>query len=84
VVYGGHWQSDLLAFEKEIRNNRIIMVLGIIAAAAGVAVAFTFSRSAGILILIIGVALLVISFSISNVFFKLKMIERLEGRNKTK
>jgi len=72
-----------LAFEKERRNNNIMMAAGVIAAAAGLAVFFTLSRAAGIVMLIIGIALLVISFSISNVLYKVRMVELFEGRKKT-
>lgn len=59
------------------------MVIGAAAAVAGLAVLFAVSLVAGILILMVGTALLVISFSVSNVFYKIKMIELLENRKKT-
>ena len=71
-----------MAFEKERRYNNIMMAVGLIAAAAGLIVLFTVSRTAGVLVLIIGVALLVISFSISNALYKIKMMEFFENRKK--
>jgi len=71
-----------LAFEKERRYNNIMMAVGLIAAAAGLIILFTVSRTAGVLVLIIGVALLVISFSISNALYKIKMMEFFENRKK--
>ena len=72
-----------MAFEKEKKINNIVMVIGAAAAVAGLAVLFAVSLVAGILILMVGTALLVISFSVSNVFYKIKMIELLENRKKT-
>ena len=71
-----------MAFEKERRYNNIMMAVGLIAAAAGLIILFTVSRTAGVLVLIIGVALLVISFSISNALYKIKMMEFFENRKK--
>jgi len=72
-----------LAFEKERRNNNIMMTAGAIAAVAGAVVLFTVNRAAGVLILIVGISLLVIGFSVSNVLYKIKMVELFEGRNKS-
>ena len=60
-----------------------MMAAGVIAAAAGLVIFFTLNRAVGILLLIIGIALLVISFSISNVLYKVRMVELFEGRKKT-
>ena len=57
-----------------------MMAVGFIAAAAGLIVYFLLSRSAGVALLIIGVALLVISFSISNVFYKIKVLDMMKQR----
>jgi len=69
-----------LAFEKERRYNNIVMAVGFIAAAVGLIAYFMLNKSAGIALLIIGVALLIITFSISNALFKIKMIEMMKNR----
>ena len=69
-----------MAFEKERRYNNIVMAVGFIAAAAGLIAYFMLNKSAGIALLIIGVALLIITFSISNALFKIKMIEMMKNR----
>jgi len=73
-----------LVFEKEKRNNKIILIAGVAAAVVGLAVFFIANRTAGILFLCIGVALFVIGFSIWNVFYKVEMMESLKSRDKNK
>jgi uncharacterized membrane protein HdeD (DUF308 family) len=73
-----------LAFEKEKKMNNLVIVMGVISSAAGLAVYFmTAHKATGILILIVGVSLLVISLTISNIFFRIRMAELL-GENRKK
>ncbi|MCL1979443.1 MAG: hypothetical protein FWG60_04730 [Methanomassiliicoccaceae archaeon] len=58
------------------------MAVGVLSVAAGSMIYFTSNKTAGVLLLIIGVSLFVITFSISNVFFKINMIETMENRKK--
>jgi len=72
--------GGLLTFEKERRNNYILMAMGIIMVVAGGVMLFYVSRAGGIVVMSIGIALLVISMAISNIFFRISMIELLEKR----
>lgn len=60
------------------------MVAGIISAAAGLAICFTVSRIGGVIVLMIGISLLVMTFSVSNFFYRIKMKELFEGNSKNK
>lgn len=51
-----------------VRLSKILLVVGAVLAAAGLAVALFASRIPGVLMMIAGVALLVISFSFSTFF----------------
>jgi hypothetical protein len=68
-------------FEKERKINYIMMAAGAASAAAGAAVYFlTSHHMIGISLMIAGAAVLVITFSISNVFFRIDMMEMMEKR----
>ena len=71
-----------MAFEKERRNNYILMAIGIIMVIAGGVMLFSISRVGGIAVISIGIALLVICMTISNVFFRISMKELLEKRKR--
>jgi len=59
------------------------MAAGMALAAAGAAVYFlTAHHSAGILLMIAGIAALVVTFSISNVFFKIDVIDQMNERDR--
>ncbi|MBO4763773.1 MAG: hypothetical protein J5485_04060 [Candidatus Methanomethylophilaceae archaeon] len=51
-----------------VRLSRILLAVGAVLAAAGLAVTFLVSRIPGVLLMIAGVVLLVISFSFSSFF----------------
>ena len=53
-----------------VRLSRILLAVGAVLAAAGLAVTFLISKIPGVLLMIAGVVLLVISFSFSS-FFRL-------------
>ncbi|MDR1404007.1 MAG: hypothetical protein LBJ20_00330 [Candidatus Methanoplasma sp.] len=72
-----------MAFEKEKRINRLVMLAGLVTTASGVLVCFAMSVLAGIIILIPGISLLAASWTIYNVFYKMKMKEIMEKRMKT-
>jgi len=73
-----------LAFEKQKRNNKIMMAIGIVLAVIGFAAYAAVSWVIGILLMILGVAIIVITFSISNVFYRIEMKELLENKKRTK
>ena len=59
------------------------MAAGMILTAAGAAVYFlTAHRVAGILLMIAGVAILVISFSISGVLFRADIVDQMKKRDR--
>jgi fatty acid desaturase len=72
-----------VGFERERKLNLIAMAVGVILAAAGFILYFFVSGAGGILFMIAGVAILVITVTISGVFYKVDMIELLENRKKT-
>ncbi|MBR6037671.1 MAG: hypothetical protein IKP53_02765 [Candidatus Methanomethylophilaceae archaeon] len=51
-----------------VRLSRILLAVGAVLAAAGLAVTFLISKIPGVLLMIAGVVLLVISFSFSSFF----------------
>ena len=51
-----------------VRLSRILLAVGAVLAAAGLAVTFLISKIPGVLLMITGVVLLVISFSFSSFF----------------
>lgn len=73
-----------MAFEKEKRNNNILMASGAIIAAVGLLLYFLDHPTAGVLVLILGVSMVVISWSISSVFYKIQMKELMESRKRSK
>ena len=73
-----------MAFEKQKRNNKIMMAIGIVLAVIGFAAYAAVSWVIGILLMILGVAIIVITFSISNVFYRIEMKELLENKKRTK
>lgn len=76
--------SDPLALERQRRNNKIMMITGIATAAIGFAAYFLADGIAGVILMMIGAAVVAITSSISNVFYKIEMKELLEKRKRTK
>jgi len=76
--------SDPLAFERERKLNNIAMIAGIIAAVAGFAAYFMVNEVLGVVLMIAGVAIIVITATISSAFYKISMMEYLEDRRKNK
>lgn len=73
-----------MAFERERKLNNIAMIAGIIAAVAGFAAYFMVNEVLGVVLMIAGVAIIVITATISSAFYKISMMEYLEDRRKNK
>ena len=69
-----------MSFEKEKRNNLIVMITGAILSLLGISLYFIDYKLAGVLVLVLGISLLMISWSISNFFFRVRMKEELQDR----
>jgi hypothetical protein len=72
--------GETMAFEKAKKLNYVVMGSGFAVAAAGVAVYLHGTELAGVLLSIAGVSLLIVTFTVSNLFFKIKMMEMHENR----
>lgn len=68
--------------EKQRSRNNLIMLSGGILAAIGLIAIFTDYKVAGICILVLGVAVLMISYSVSTFFFRMDMKETFENTKK--
>jgi len=73
-----------LALEKQRRNNKIMMAIGVIVAVIGFAAYFKVGQMAGVLLMILGAAIVVITSSISGIFYRIEMKELLDKRKRTK
>ncbi|MCL2149206.1 MAG: hypothetical protein FWH47_07715 [Methanomassiliicoccaceae archaeon] len=58
------------------------MALGVASAAAGAIVYFMYSRPAGIALIVVGIAVLVITWTIAGVFYQIRMREEHEERKR--
>jgi uncharacterized membrane protein HdeD (DUF308 family) len=72
-----------MAFAKEKRINNIMILAGLIAAASGLVIWFAANKTAGVIVFIVGLSLLLIGWTISGVFYRIKMMELMENRKKT-
>ena len=69
--------------EKQRRNNTYAMLIGLIMATLGIFL-LLWIRWLGIAVLIAGVVVLVLSWSVSNLFFSLDLKNDPDGKNKGK
>ncbi len=69
--------------EKQRRNNTYVMLIGLIMATLGIFL-LLWIRWLGIAVLIAGVVVLMLSWSVSNLFFSLDLKNDTDGKNKGK
>ncbi len=69
--------------EKQRRNNTYVMLIGLIMATLGIFL-LLWIRWLGIAMLIAGVVVLMLSWSVSNLFFSLDLKNDTDGKNKGK
>ena len=69
--------------EKQRRNNMYVMLIGLIMATLGIFL-LLWIRWLGIAVLIAGVVVLMLSWSVSNLFFSLDLKNDTDGKNKGK
>jgi len=60
------------------------MLAGFILAVAGFASYFLFNTTLGIILMIAGIAVIIVTATISGVFYKISMIEYMEERRKNR
>lgn len=71
-----------MAFEKEKRNNNIVLAIGTVLSLVGVLLCF-YNLIIGLIVLIVGISLLLMGWSISSIFYKIKMKELLESKRRS-
>lgn len=69
--------------EKQRKNNLTIMAAGVLLAVLGIPLIF-WIKPLGITMLIAGVVLLMLTWTISNFFFRIDIKEEFEGKKKDK
>lgn len=74
---------DNLAFEKEKKINSIIIVAGILLSLIGLLIFFMFNFLVGAIILLVGLVMLTIGWTVSNLLFKLKMKDFQNSRKRS-
>ena len=73
-----------MAFEREKRINTVMTVVGGLLALSGLMVYFMEMKVAGIVLMVFGAAILMISWTISGLFFKLRMREDIDAAKSKK
>lgn len=68
--------------EKQRKKNNITMVIGGIISLMGLLLIFLGQKVMGIIVLILGVAVVMIAYSVSSFFFKMDMKETFENSKK--
>jgi len=68
--------------EKQRKKNNITMVIGGIISLMGLLLIFLGQKAIGIIVLILGVAVVMIAYSVSSFFFKMDMKETFENSKK--
>jgi lipopolysaccharide export LptBFGC system permease protein LptF len=71
-----------LTYEKEKKINTVMLVTGVVLAAAGFAAYFMVNSILGIVMMIAGVAVIVIASTISGAFYKIDYIENRKKNEK--
>lgn len=73
----------MASLEKHRKTNNMVMLIGALVAVVGLITVFYF-KVPGILILIAGIAILLLSWTVSNMFYRMDMRNEIMGKSKQK
>jgi len=72
----------MATLEKERRRNSIVMAVGAVVSCAGILLFLMGSKIPGIVVLVVGIAVIMISWTVSNFFYSLDMKNLVENHDK--